>query len=116
MNLSKDAIRLLHWMCCHDQWLYIESLKSGYKRYNYRSFSALKDAKLVDATVLDQDYELPEYDEDGTEYFRESYRISDAGKAYLENLSAKKWPELREWTAIAISAVALAVSIIALLL
>ena len=112
MELSKDAIRLLRWLKRHDQWRCIETLKKQYKNYEYRSFSALKEAGFIDCEVFD--YDQPGIDEYGNEFFLESYRISDAGKAYLEGIPAKALPELREWIAIAISITALIVSIIAL--
>lgn len=114
MNLSNDAIQLLRWLRRHDQWCYIEVLQNNYKRYEYRSFAALKDAGFVETTVFEFDYENPEYDEDGIEYFRVSYRISDAGKAYLEELPNRWLPELREWVAVGISLIALILSIIAI--
>ena len=115
MELSKDAIQLLRWLYRHDQWCYIEVLQSRYKHYAYRSFEALKSSGLIEITVLDRDFESPEYGADGVEYFRESYRISDAGKAYLENMSKHWLPELREWVTVGISLVALILSIIAII-
>ncbi len=114
MELSKDSVRLLRWMRCHDKWMYIETLQKRCSYYEYRSFAALKDASFVDAVVFDYEYENPEYDEDGTEWYRESYRISDKGKAYLENLSTRWLPEFREWIAIGISVAAFILSVIAL--
>lgn len=115
MDLSKDAIKMLRWMYRNNQWKYIEGMQAGYKNYDHATFAALIDAKYVDVTVFDIDYENPEYDQDGLEYFRESYRISDSGKAFLENRAVKHSPELRAWIALAISAIALIVSIIGLI-
>ena len=115
MELSKDSIRLLRLMHRHDQWFYIETLQDRYKHYEYRAFAALKEAGLVDDVVFDYEYENPEYDADGNAYYREQYRISDKGKAYLESLPRQWLPEFREWIAIGISFIALILSIIAIL-
>lgn len=115
MKLSKDAIKMLRWMRHQDCWAYIEDLQE-YKNYEYRTFAALKGADLVDATVFEHDYENPEYDELGNECYRESYRINDKGKAYLEDLPKHWLPEFREWIAVGISLIALIISIIALTL
>lgn len=116
MDLSRDAIRILRWMAKNDQWRYIEKAEKMCKRFDYRSFAALRDKGLVDIAVFAEDYENPEYDEYGNDCYPESCRISDAGKAYLEGLSSKRWPEIREWITICISVVALVVSFIALFL
>ena len=106
---------MLRWMYRHNQWEYIEGLQAGYKNYDYLTFSALKEANYIDSTLLDRDLDTPEYGEDGNEYFHESYRISDAGKAFIENRVKRSSPELRAWIALGISATALIVSIISLI-
>ena len=114
MELSRDSVRLLRWMFRHDQLDYIETLQEKYKKYEYRSFAALKEAGFIEVSVSDFEYEHPEYDEDGNEWYREQYRISDKGKAYLENLPRQWLPEFREWIAIGISIAAFVISVIAL--
>lgn len=113
MRLSKDAVKLLRWMRRNDQWVYFQEIEKKYKKFDYRSFNALKAAKLIDELVFED--EIPDYDEYGQIYYPSHYRISESGKAYLESLATKWLPELREWIAIGISVVALAVSIIALI-
>lgn len=112
MNLSKDSIRLLKWLRRNDQWKYLSAIEKAYKNFDYRSFSAIKAEGFIDHCVFED--EIPECDEYGQTYYPEHYRISDAGKAYLEGYATRWIPELREWIAIGISIVALAVSIIAL--
>lgn len=114
MNLSNDAVRLLRWLYKHDIWHHLDNLERNCKDFEYRALEALKDSGLVDTEVLDLDYENPVYEKDGNEYFLESYRISDAGKAYLESLPKGWLPEFREWIALGISLLALLISIIAL--
>ena len=114
MNLSKDAIKLLRWLNQNDDWRYRIEIEKSYKKFDYRSFNALKAARFIDACVFED--EIAEYDEYGEHYYPEHYRISDTGKAYLEGRVSKLLPELREWIAIGISVVALAVSVIALAL
>lgn len=113
MTLSKDSIRLLKWLRRNDDWKYQSEIEKQYKRYDYRSFRALNELKLIDHCVFED--EIPEYDEYRQVYYPEHYRISDAGKAHLEGLPTRWIPELREWIAIGISVVALLVSIIALM-
>lgn len=114
MELSKDSVRLLKWLRQNDDWKYQSEIENQYKRYDYRSFHALKELKLIDHCVFED--EIPEYDEYNRHYYPEHYRISDSGKAYLDGRASRWLPELREWIAIGISIVALVVSIIALTL
>ena len=116
MELSKDAVRILRWLCQHDQWHHIEEIEKNYKHYEYRAFSVLKEKGFVETVVFDYDYKNPEFDEYGNEYYRESYRVSDAGKAYIEGIASKRLPEVREWIAICTSVIALVISVIALFL
>ena len=114
MNLSKDSIRLLRWMNQHDDWKYVEEIEKGHKKFNHRSFQALQSSKLIDHCVFED--EIPEMNEYGEFYYPKHYRISDAGKAYLEGRVFTWLPELRGWVAIVISIFALLVSIISLIL
>lgn len=116
MELSKDAVKLLRWMRNHDQWLYFDTIEKDCHCFDIRSFSALKDAALIDCTVSDYDYANPVEEELFGEVFLEQFRISDKGKSYLENLLPGKMPELLEWITVAISIAALVISIIALVL
>lgn len=113
MKLSKDAVRLLRWMNRNDEWRYRSELEKKGKHFSYRSFNALQSAKLIESCVFED--EIPDYDEYGNKFYPKHYRISDLGKAYLETISVKWIPELREWIAIGISIVALIVSVIALI-
>lgn len=114
MGLSKNAIKLLSWMNRNDKWKYYSELEKGFKKFEHRSFHALQSAKYIDECVFEM--EIPEYDEYGHQYYPSHYRISDAGKAYLEGRFARWLPEFREWIAIGISIIALIVSVIALTL
>lgn len=113
MKLSRNSIRLLRWMNQKDKWMYYSQIEKSYKKFDYRCFNALKSSKLIDSCVFED--EIPEYDEYGEQYYPEHYRISDIGKAFLEGRIFAWLPELREWVAIAISIVALVVSIISLI-
>ncbi len=113
MILSREAVRLLRWMRRNDEWKYRDELEKKCKYFSYRSFTALRTKKLIDACVFED--EVPDCDEYGGTFYPEHYRINDAGHAYLETVSVNWIPELREWIAIGISVIALIVSIIALI-
>lgn len=113
MNLSSDSVKLLRWMNQHDKWMYLREIEQGYRNYSFRSFHALQAAKLVDSTLFED--EVPVFDEYGNLEYDYHFRIADTGKAYLEGLKTVWLPELREWIAVAISVVALVVSVIALI-
>lgn len=112
MELSKGSIKLLRWLNKNDLWMYEYDIRTGYKKFDFRSFQTLKANKLVDACVYEE--EVPEYDEYGNTVYPQHFRISDAGKAYLEDLPRRRMPEYREWIAVGISFVALILSIIAI--
>ena len=112
MRLSKDTVKMLRWLNQNDEWKYFEEIEKKYKKFDSRSFNALKTAKLIDELVFDD--EIPDYDEYGQLYYPSHYRISERGKAYLEGRAAGFLPELREWITVGISIIALIVSIIAL--
>lgn len=113
MVLSKDSVNLLRWLSKHDEWKYLSEIEKQYRKFSYRSFKALKNGNLIESCVFED--EIPDWDEYGNQFYPEHYRISDAGKAYLESRISRWLPELREWIAIGISVVALAISIISLL-
>lgn len=114
MNLSKDAIKLLRWLGQNDDWMYYSEIEKKYKKFDHRSFSALKTTKLIEGCVFED--EIPECDAYGNMEYPLHYRISDTGKAYIEGRVTEFIPELREWLAIGISLVALVVSVISLIL
>lgn len=60
MRLSKNAIKLLRWLNRHDDWKYYEEIEKEFKNFDYRSFNALKTAKLIDTLIFED--EVPEYD------------------------------------------------------
>lgn len=113
MQISKGAIRLLRWMRRDDEWRYQAEIERNCKYFTSRSFHALKNCGFVDACVFED--EIVDYTDHFEAYYPEHYRISDLGKAYLEERAVRWLPELREWIAIGISVVALAVSIVALI-
>ena len=58
---------------------------------------------------------IPDYDIYGNDYTQYEYQITDAGKALLETRVFAWLPELNDWLSLAVSAVSLVLSIIALL-
>ena len=114
MELSKGSIKLLRWLNKNDLWMYEHDIETRYRKFDCRFFNTLKINNLVDACVYEE--EIPEYDECGNTVFPQHFRISDAGKAYLEGLPRQWLPEFRQWIAVGISLVALALSIIAIVL
>lgn len=83
--LSHDAVKLLKWLQEHDHWMTPKKIKKDCKVFNDRTFKALITGKMVKIRLA----------EDGDNWTE--YRISDSGKAYLEDLRAQRLPELREW-------------------
>lgn len=83
--LSNDAFNLLKWLKKHDEWMTREKIEKDCKCFSDRSFRAIIDAKMVRNRLTMDENSWTEY------------RISDSGKAYLEDIRAQRLPELREW-------------------
>lgn len=83
--LSNDAVKLLKWMENHDKWMTPGKIKDNCKAFDDGAFKSLIAGKMVNARLT----------ENGDSWVE--YRISDYGKAYLEDLRAKRLPEVRDW-------------------
>lgn len=113
MKLSRNAIQILKWMNRNDEPKYPHQIETGCKGFEPRAFSALESAGLI-AQCESYDV-IPDYDIYGNDYTQYEYQITDAGKALLETRVFAWLPELNDWLSLAVSAVSLVLSIIALL-
>ena len=102
--LSNDAVKLLKWLEKHDQWMTPDEIGRDCKTFDPRELKALKDDKMVDTQL----------NLDGGSWSQ--YRISDAGKAYLEGARYARAADVREWLSFGLSIAAIVISIIALLM
>lgn len=108
--LSKTATELLKWFRDNDKWLYEYRLESECSNFDWRDFRALTENDYLLDWV---DYnEAPIHDDDGGEIYPKQYRISDAGKALLEENRRRV---VDVWITRGLSIAALIISILALL-
>lgn len=114
MKLSRKAIRILKWMNRNDEPKYPRGIEADCKNFEECAFKALISAGLI-APCENYDVFL-DSDQYTDAYRQNEYQITDAGKALLETQAFTWLPGLRGWIAILISACALTVSIIALVL
>lgn len=98
--LSKQSRKLLKWLAKHDKWMDKPAVVQKCKHYDEQSLKA-----LITEKYLENNLNL-----DGDQWVR--YRISDAGKAYLEGAKLAKQSNFREWLALILSVIAIIISIV----
>ena len=98
--LSKQSRKLLKWFATQDKWMNKSEIAQNCKRCDDRSLRTLTTEKYLEKNL----------DMDGDQWAR--YRISDAGKAYLEGAKLAKQSNLREWLALFLSVIAIIISIV----
>ena len=108
--LSKESVKLLKWMKKNDEWLYDKAIEDRCPYYEYLAFKALIDGNYI-ATCINE-FDVPEHDEYGSEYYPKQFRIGNDGKAYLES---RVTDIIDKWITRMISVVAIVISLIALL-
>lgn len=98
--VSKQGVKLLRWMNANYDWYYYRQIeKSCGIPIDYAIVDTLTKAKYIDswegpdAIPPETEYDIPEF----------QFRISDSGKAYLENLEKRHWSEIRSWVSLAIA-------------
>lgn len=99
--LSVESVKFLKWLLKNDEWKYDSQLQVEYPAFEYRIFNALKADGYIDHCV--DENEVPEYDEYGGMCYPEQYRISDAGRGFLDNLKRQTWNDIRIWVTFAIA-------------
>ena len=110
--LSRRAVKILRTMKRSQEWAYQEEIRNLVPNFEPYSFKALVSGSYVDTTVFEN--EIPYSDECGETIYPAHYRISDAGLAYLEMLSATRSSTIRTWAALVIALLAMLISAIAL--
>ena len=98
--LSTQSRQLLRWFEKNDTLMTEQEVKNSCKRFDERSFQTLKTERYIESKP------------DTTDIWLKRYRISDAGKAYLEGAKLEKKSRFREWLALILSIIALLVSFI----
>ncbi|WP_294856419.1 hypothetical protein [Oscillibacter sp.] len=103
--LSKSSVKLLKWMNANDEWMYYRKIEKCCPVFEYRAFNALETNKYTDTHI--DEFEVPEVDEQCLEVtWPVQYRISSAGKAYLEFRASDRWKEFRNWISLLIAVAA----------
>ena len=110
--LSACSVKILRHMNRFPDWEYQRKLEQEIPNLDSYSLSVLVHGRYVDMVVFDD--EVPDYDGDGQTTYPAQYRISDAGRAYLEGVSSRKLADFRSWVAIAIALLAMLISAVAL--
>lgn len=108
--LSKEAVNTLKWIAKYGDWKYYYQIEEDYPKLEHWTFKALISDNYLDHCTLEDTPPMP--DEDGSMYYPEVYRISDMGKAYLEELHTRN---VDRWVNYCFSTLALTISVIALL-
>lgn len=106
-QISKEAVRLLRWMRKHsDSYLFFFELE---RRYGHEI-----DHELIRHLSDDVKYLTKDIDEDDLSRDNDMddhvaitrYRISDAGRAYLQSLQTVALSEVRNWASLVIALLA----------
>jgi len=101
--LSKHSRKLLKWIATQNKWLTKSEIQQKCKFFDDRSFDAIVAEKYVELRRSGDRAQLIQY------------RISEPGRAYLEGAKLEKQGNFREWVSLALSVVAIIISIIALI-
>lgn len=102
--LSKNALKMLKWIAKQNCWMNASQIKVQYKNFDERTLKAIADKKYVERQM----------DTEGSSWI--AYRISDAGKAYIQGAKYARQANIREWMSFVLSLSAIVISIIALLM
>lgn len=107
--LNRNSVKILEYLKDNDDWYYLPQLEEAIQGFDNRFFADLKNGNYVDRFT--DPNEGPTTDDWGGEVYPEQFRISGKGLAYLEGAQYSRLVELRSWLAVAISVLALLVSI-----